>query len=144
MYIGLMHLHSTLRWLILVISIIVIIKYWIAWSGSRSWKKSDNFLSILFTSLFDLQLLTGLVLYFFVSPLTKAAFADFGAAMKNPELRFYAIEHFSVMLLALVLVHIGRAKSKKAVTDKSKFKLAAVFFTVAFLLVLAGIPWSRL
>lgn len=144
MYTGLMHLHSTFRWLILLLAIVVITKYLIGWLGNKSWQKSDNILGIIFTSVFDLQLLTGLVLYFFVSPFTQAAFADFGAAMKNPELRFYAVEHLTLMIIALVLVHIGRAKSKKAKTDKSKFKIAALFFTIAIAFVLAGIPWSRL
>lgn len=144
MYIGLMHLHSTFRWLILLLAIVIIIKYLTGWLGNKSWQKSDNILGILFTTVFDLQLLTGLILYFFVSPFTQAAFADFGAAMKNPELRFYAVEHFSLMVLALIFVHIGRAKSKKASTDRAKFKLAFIFYAIAIALVLAGIPWNRL
>lgn len=144
MYIGLMHLHSTLRWFILLIAVIVIVKYFIGWLGNKKWQKQDTILSVIFTSLFDLQLLTGLVLYLFVSPITQAAFADFGAAMKNSDLRFYAVEHFSIMLAAIVLVHIGRAKSKKAKTDQLKFKKAAIFFAIALALVLSGIPWSKL
>lgn len=143
MYIGLLHLHSVLRWIILLVSIFVLIKYYLGWFRSKNWAKSDNTLGILFTSIFDLQLLIGLILYFFVSPFTQAAFSDFGSAMKNPELRFYAVEHLSLMLIALVLVHIGRAKSKKAKTDQMKFKKAAIFFTIAMVLVLAGIPWTR-
>ncbi|MDX9882335.1 MAG: hypothetical protein RBS73_09730 [Prolixibacteraceae bacterium] len=144
MYIGLLHLHSTLRWLILALAVIVLVKYYMGWAGNKKWKKPDHILAVVFTSLFDLQLLTGLVLYFFVSPVTQAAFADFGAAMKNPDLRFYAVEHFSIMLAALVLIHIGRARSKRAASDQVKFKIAAIFFSIAMILVLAGIPWSKL
>jgi hypothetical protein len=71
------------------------------------------------------------------------AMADFGAAMKDDSLRFYAVEHISMMLIAVVLVHIGRAKSKKSKTDIEKFRIASIFFLAALVLILAGIPWSR-
>jgi len=144
MYTGFLHLHDTLRWLVLLSLVITLVKYAVGWLGSQRWQKSDNLLGIVFTSLMDLQLLTGLVLYFFLSPVTKLAMSDFGAAMKNADLRFYAVEHFAMMLIAVVLVHIGRAKSKKAKTDSAKFKTATIFFMIALVVILAAIPWNRL
>ncbi len=144
MYTGFLHLHDVLRWLLLVSLVVTLAKYVAGWLGNHSWKKTDNILGIIFTSLMDLQLLTGLVLYFFLSPLTKIAFSDFGAAMKNADLRFYAVEHFAMMLIAVILVHIGRAKSKKAKTDQGKFKIASIFFLIAMVLMVVGIPWNRL
>lgn len=144
MYTGFLHLHDALRWLLLLSLIVTLTKYLAGWFGNQSWKKTDNILGIVFTSLMDLQLLTGLVLYFFLSPITKIAFSDFGAAMKNADLRFYAVEHFAMMLIAVVLVHIGRAKSKKAIADNSKFKIASIFFLIAMVLMVAAIPWNRL
>ena len=143
MYTGFLHLHDTLRWLVLLSLVVTLVKYISGWLGNQPWKKSDNILGIIFTSLMDIQLLTGLVLYFFLSPVTKLAMSDFGAAMKDPGLRFYAVEHFSMMLIAVVLVHIGRAKSKKAKTDSAKFKTATIFFLIALVVILAAIPWSR-
>lgn len=144
LYSGFLHLHDGLRWLLLLAFLITVIKYMAGWLGDHAWKKVDNILGIVLTSLMDLQLLTGLVLYFFLSPVTKVAFSDFGGAMKNPDLRFYAVEHLTMMLVAIVLVHVGRAKSKKAVFDRSKFKLGAIFFLIALVVLLAGIPWNRL
>lgn len=144
MYTGFLHLHDVLRWLLLVSLVVTLVKYLAGWFGNQSWKKADNILGIVFTSLMDLQLLTGLVLYFFLSPITKLALSDFGAAMKNADLRFYAVEHFAMMLIAVVLVHIGRAKSKKAKTDQGKFKIATIFFLIALVLMVVGIPWDRL
>ena len=143
MYTGFLHLHDTLRWLVLLSLVITLVKYVSGWLANQSWKKTDNILGIVFTSLMDIQLLTGLALYFFLSPVTKLAMSDFGAAMKDPGLRFYAVEHFSMMLIAVVLVHIGRAKSKKAKTDSAKFKTATIFFLIALVVILAAIPWSR-
>lgn len=144
MYTGFLHLHDTLRWLLLLSLVVTLAKYLAGWFGNQPWKKVDNILGIVFTSLMDLQLLTGLVLYFFLSPITKLALSDFGAAMKNADLRFYAVEHLSMMLIAVVLVHIGRAKSKKAKTEISKFKIATIFYLIALVVMIAAIPWSRL
>jgi putative Ca2+/H+ antiporter (TMEM165/GDT1 family) len=144
MYTGFLHLHDTLRWLVLLSLVITLVKYVAGWLGGQRWQKVDNLLGIVFTSLMDLQLLTGLVLYFFLSPITKLAMSDFGAAMKDADLRFYAVEHFAMMLIALVLVHIGRAKSKKAKPDSAKFKTATIFFLIALVVMLAAIPWNRL
>lgn len=144
MYTGFLHLHDTLRWLVLLSLLTTVVKYLAGWLGNQPWKKTDNLLGIILTSLMDVQLLTGLALYFFLSPVTKLALADFGGAMKDAGLRFYAVEHFSMMLIAVVLVHIGRAKSKKAKTDLAKYKTASIFFLLAFVIILSGIPWSRL
>jgi dipeptide/tripeptide permease len=114
-----------------------------AWFSHKRWEKSDNILGIIFTAVMDVQLLVGLALYFFISPITKAAFQNIGAAMKNPELRFYLVEHFLLMLIAVVLVHIGRSKSKKASSPRKKFGVALVFFGIAYVLLLVGIPWGR-
>lgn len=144
MYTGFLHLHDGLRWLLLLAFIIALVKYLSGWFGNQAWKKIDNTLGVVLTALMDLQLLTGLVLYFFLSPVTKIAFNDFGGAMKNPDLRFYAVEHLTIMLVAVIMVHVGRSKSKKAVFDKDKFKHGAIFFLIALVLILAGIPWNRL
>jgi hypothetical protein len=143
MYTGFLDLHNTLRWLLLLSLTVTLVKYLAGWLGNQPWKKVDNILGIVFTSLMDVQLLAGLVLYFFLSPVTKMAFSNFGAAMKNANLRFYAVEHLSMMLIAVVLVHIGRAKSKKAKSDQGKFRIASIFFLIALGLMVAAIPWSR-
>ncbi len=84
----------------------------------KTGKKRDNIAGLLLTIFVDIQFLIGIILYAFVSPITRAAFADFGAAMKNADLRFYAVEHITMMIIALIIIHIGRAKSKKQLCGK--------------------------
>jgi len=127
MYTGLLHTHNLFRWLVLAVALLAIILAFTGWFGKRDWKKIDNISGLLFTMFVDIQLVVGLILYAFVSPITRAAFADFGAAMKSEMLRFYAIEHFVMMLIALVLVHIGRSRSKKAVDAVKKHRLEIIF-----------------
>ena len=144
MYTGFLHLHDTLRWLLLLSLVTTLVKYLIGWFGNQRWKKTDNLMGIVFTSIMDVQLLVGLVLYFFLSPITKLALNDFGVAMKNADLRFYAVEHIAMMLIAVALVHIGRAKSKKATSDLAKFRIATIFYFLALVIIMAAIPCGRI
>lgn len=143
MYTGLLHTHNMFRWLVLVALVLAVLFAFIGWFGKREWSKRDNLTGLLLTIFMDIQFLVGLILYAFVSPVTKAAFNDFGAAMKNPDLRFYAVEHILMMIIALVLVHIGRAKSKKDVANWKKHRVAAIYYLIALVLVFAAIPWKR-
>jgi hypothetical protein len=75
------------------------------------------------------------------SPTVQAAFGNIGAAMRNPEYRFYVVEHSLGMIIAITLAHIGRVRSKKAKTDDAKFKGAAIFYVLALVIMLGVIPW---
>lgn len=143
MYIGLLHIHGILRWLILISALVAIIFAYSGWFTQRSWKKTDNLWGTLLMIFTDLQLLIGLLLYFIFSPLVQAAFGNFGEAMKTPELRFYAVEHFFMMVVAIVLIHVGRAKAKKTTDPVKKHRVSALFYTLALIVMLAAIPWSR-
>ena len=68
------------------------------------------------------------------------AFSDFGAAMRQSDLRFWAVEHVIGMLIASALLHIGTTRVKKALEGR-RHKTAIIFFGLALLVVLASIPW---
>ncbi|MEJ2759701.1 MAG: hypothetical protein P8046_14570, partial [Anaerolineales bacterium] len=110
--------------------------------GSKSWNPKISKAGTYFTIALDTQLLVGFMLYFVFSPLTKAFFKDIGAGMSNPTLRFFGMEHFLIMLVAIVFAHIGSAVSKKEFPDDTKLQRAAIFFTISLLLILFGIPWT--
>lgn len=143
MYPILLGLHNITRWLVLIVGILAIVRAFMGWSGKRPWTGLDNSAGLFFTISMDVQLLLGLLLYGVFSPITTGAFADFGAAMSNPDARFWLVEHIFMMVLAVILAHVGRSLAKKAPTDVAKHKRAAIFFTLALIVVLAGIPWFR-
>ena len=91
-----------------------------------------------------IQLLIGIVLYF-VSPLGAKAIASEGmsAAMKDPNLRLYVVEHPLAMILTVVFITVGYSKHKKKLTSKPKFKLLAIFYTLALIVMLSRIPWAN-
>ncbi|MBO6516455.1 MAG: hypothetical protein JJ975_07875 [Bacteroidia bacterium] len=139
---GMLHAHSWLRWVLLIIALLAIVSAIAGWLGKKPYTKTHNRLALFLTISADLQLLIGLVLYFFVSAITKTAFQDFGAAMKNPEIRFYAVEHILVMIIGIALFHIGKVKAKKADSDVQKHKISAIYYGIGLLLILSRIPWE--
>ena len=110
-------------------------------TAKRPWAAIDDLWGLLFTISLDTQLLVGLVLYFVLSPFTKIAFQDFGAAMANSSLRFWAVEHLAGMIIGIALAHVGRVKIRKAPTDARKHRLATIYFGLALVVVSASIPW---
>ena len=93
--------------------------------------------------LVHIQFAIGIVLYI-VSPIVKAALADMGAAMKDEALRFAAVEHVTVMLLAVIAITVGRVWSKKAKLDDMKHRRSLICYAIGFVLIIAGIPWEKM
>ncbi|MCO6452114.1 MAG: hypothetical protein J5I90_15135 [Caldilineales bacterium] len=137
-------LHSLIRWLVLIFLIASFVDGLWGWFGKREWQKRDDQLGMLSTITLDVQVLLGLLLYFVLSPITTSSFSNFGQAMGNGDIRFFLVEHFVIMIIAVVVAHMGRSRARKAATALSKFRNAAIFYGVALLLVLAAIPWQRL
>lgn len=87
-----------------------------------------------------LQFLLGLVLLF-VSPLAQAAWADLGGAMRVRPMRFFAVEHTSMMIVALVIAQMGSIRARKAHDAARAARLTLTFGGISLLLILAAIPW---
>ena len=77
-------------------------KSFMGWKGNKVYEKTDNVLSGAFMGTLHLQLLIGLALYAVYSPIVQGAFNDFGAAMKDSAIRYWAVEHILIMVIAIV------------------------------------------
>ena len=143
MYTFLIFIHSWLRWVVLLLGLVVIIRSYIGWFGNKNYLKSDNTLSIVLVALFHTQLILGLLLYFFFSPIIKSAFQDFGLAMKDSQLRYWAVEHIFIMILSIGIAQFGRIRIKRVHTAVGKHRNAAIYFTMAFILIISRIPWDQ-
>ena len=69
------------------------------------------------------------------------ALTDLSAAMREPSLRFFAVDHVAMMFAAVVLVHVGRALARKAAGVDQKRKRLLICFGLAVFAMLACIPW---
>lgn len=136
-------LHSILRWLIVLSALLAIVRAINGLAFKRGWTQMDNKVGFWFTMFLDIQVLLGIILYFFLSPITKIALQDFGGIMSNASIRFIAVEHLFLMVVAVIIAHIGRSFIRKASTEAGKHRRTLIWFGLAILLILAAIPWSR-
>jgi hypothetical protein len=135
MYNALLSAHSGLRWLLVITLVIALIKAFSGWLGKKEYSKTDNIVALMLVSFTHIMAILGVVLYF-VSPNVKGM----KEAMSDALLRFWTMEHGLIMLIVVVLITVGRVKSKKATESLDKHKKAAIFYTIAFVFILwAGI-----
>lgn len=132
-------LHNLLRWAVLLFGLWTLLNAITGLFGKRTFSAGDNRSNLLFMISCDIQLLLGLILYFNNAWFDRLK--DLGNNMKDPYNRFFTMEHMSMMILAWILVHIGRTSVKRAATDGTKHKRMLLFFGLAIVLILASIPW---
>ncbi len=134
MYNILKHAHSGLRWLLLAALVYAIIKGFHSWRSGKAFHKPSALIGLILT---HIQLVIGLLLYFIFSPLVN--FQE--GFMKDSITRFYTVEHFVTMLLAVILITIGYSRGKRKAENSAAGKAVFVFYLIGLLLVLLGIPW---
>ena len=103
---GFGHLHSLLRWILLLLLVITIIKAF----TSKSYSTGDKKLALFTMISAHVQLLLGFSLYFM-----KGYYKFFGVegAMGDSFKRFWMVEHLTGMLIAIILITLGYSKMKK-------------------------------
>lgn len=140
MYNILLRVHSIGRWILLLLLLIAIFNSLVA--GRRPWIRSDARTGSILTIFADIMLLIGLALWYFGDwgfKMIKSM--GMSAVMKNATIRFFAIEHLAMMLIAIILLHIGKAQGKKPISDRAKHRRTVVFYLIALILILISIPW---
>ena len=144
MYPSVLWLHSYWRWAVVFAGLTAFARAALGWASGWPWTARARLAQTAFVGSLDLQLVLGLVLYLFLSPFTHSGFADLGAAMKNPHIRFWTVEHAPVQLLAVALAHVGSVRVKRATSDQTRHRRATLFFAIVLLLITAAIPWPGL
>lgn len=142
LYTGLLHLHSVLRYAVLILVLLSIFQALAA--GSKPYTPANKKVNLFALISAHTQLIIGLVLYF-ISPNV-----DF-SKMSEPTFRYWNREHISMMILAIALITFGYSKSKKAVEAKAKHRAIYIYYTLAIVIVLLAIftmkdrnPWYNM
>lgn len=134
MYSGLVHAHSGLRWVALLLLVAAVVVAIGKWQGCSGYTDGNRKLYLFTLIAVHTQLLIGLILYF-ISP--KVNFN----LLSDKLYRFYTVEHTAGMLIAIILVTIGYSRSKRATDAVTKQRLVGIFYGIGLLLILASIPW---
>lgn len=130
--------HSGLRYVVLLLLLVAIFNA-IAGMRKGEYLKKDKMINLFTMISLHIQLLLGLVLYFTSE---KVQFVE--GFMKNPQLRFYGIEHILMMLIAIILITIGRKKAEKKPNEGQKHKKILQFYALGLIIIFLAIPWPFL
>ncbi|MEO6284544.1 MAG: cytochrome B [Dyadobacter sp.] len=126
----LLRAHSGLRYVVLGLLIAAIIAAYTNWKQAKQGDSKIYLFALIAT---HTQLLIGLILYF-MSP--KVNFD----LISEKVFRFYSIEHVFMMIIAIVLITLGRVRSKK-LSGADKHRTVLFFYAMALIIILAAIPW---
>jgi hypothetical protein len=133
-------IHSFLRWALLLLMLVSIVKAAMSTSGKNPYTSSDRKRTLFTMIAAHLQLVIGIILYL-QSSVVQSGLSNMGAAMKTTSLRYWTVEHISMMIIAIVFITIGNIRSKKMDTDASKYKQVLIWFGLALLVIIAAMPW---
>lgn len=123
--------HSGWRYIVLILLVIAVINALAGWFGKKNYTEGNRKLNVFTLISAHIQLLIGLVLYF-LSPLTKLPMSDAIG-------RYFKAEHTAIMIIAIILITVGNAKSKKVIEGVAKHRTIAIFFGLALVLIIVAI-----
>jgi hypothetical protein len=141
MYQGLLIIHSYLRYIILLMLLIVLIVSVIGLMNKVPYTRRHDKLGLFLFICGHTQLLLGIILYA-VSAASGYRVQFNSETMKDPALRYFAVEHSIMMLLAIGLMTVARVSARKTPIDQKKHQrmlfynglaLALIVVTVYFL-----------
>jgi hypothetical protein len=132
------YFHSGFRYIVIILILLAIFQSLSGWLGKKPYTESNRKINLFAMISAHTQFLLGLILYF-LSP-----FVQFNnTTMKQPDTRYWTVEHVTMMLFAIVLITIGHSKSKKLVLPEGKHRAIAIFYILAFVIVVAAIVQSK-
>lgn len=135
---GLLHTHNLLRYILLILLLASVGRAFAALLSKKAWGKLDNKLGLYTLLVAHLQLVLGLVIYGVLG--YQKYLGSLGEHISDPNMRFKILEHPVTMILAIVLITMGRARGKRATTDARKHRLTGIFFAIALVLILSRMP----
>ncbi|MBB6236709.1 hypothetical protein HDC90_001321 [Pedobacter sp. AK013] len=124
--------HSGWRYVVFLLLIIAVVKALSGWFGNKMYTEGDRKLNVFTLISAHIQLLIGLVLYF------SEGWYKLSSA-GAPAVRYFKMEHISMMIIAIILITVGNAKSKKVADAVAKHRTISVFFGLALILIIVTI-----
>jgi hypothetical protein len=142
MFAVLLQIHSILRWVILILLVLSIVQSFIGWIRRRELREGDTKLWLFTMISAHTTLLIGLILLLFGRfGILSSGLPEGVELMKDKFYRFFWVEHPTGMLIATILITVGRGVARKQIKDPLKYKRAFWLFFLALVIILATIPW---
>lgn len=141
MYSFLLTIHSLFRWIVLLSLLFCVFNAYRGCLSQKAFSPFDHKIMHAAATASYIQFLIGLCLYF-VSPIVHYFFQNFSAAVHERTIRFFGMEHITMMFIAVGLISAATGIVKRKTTDAAKFKTIAIFFSIALLIIFLSIPWQ--
>lgn len=138
---GLISAHSGLRYIVLLLLIIAVVNAAVKYSKNEYTKK-DKFIDLFAMVFLHIQLLIGIVLYFW--NLSANKFVRFSTTIfedMNQILRYFTIDHPFGMIVAIAIITVAYVKSKKMADPVKKHRSIFLWYLIGLIIILASIPW---
>lgn len=140
MYTGLLHLHNLLRWIILILLVVNIVRHFTA--SNNPFTATDKKLGLFLMIAAHTTLLLGIYQWFAGSwGFQNIQNLGMAVVMKDSVYRFWAVEHLTGTLIGIVLITLGKGVAKKNFPDAVKHKRSAILYLLALVIILAVVPW---
>jgi hypothetical protein len=141
MYAILLPLHSLVRWLVLITLVFAVIRAYRGWFSRKSFSKFDDSLCKGVVNVLNIQMSIGIWLYC-ISPIVGYFLHNFKEAVHQRQIRFFGMEHITMMIIAVIVITIGSNKTKYKTSDEEKYKTMAIWFAIGLFIILTSIPWA--
>ncbi|MAE07542.1 MAG: hypothetical protein CL661_02135 [Bacteroidetes bacterium] len=128
------HIHGIVSTVFTLTALTILVRSIRGWSLNKAYTNLDKKISILFLVFLYIQLVLGILLYFVLGDNQSGA-ESMEEAMKQSSFRYWALEHFIIMIFALFLSQIGWVFIRKAKLDLNKHKNTLFYFGISILLI---------
>jgi hypothetical protein len=123
--------HSGWRYLVIILLLVAFINALMGYLGKKPYTEGNRKLNVFALISAHIQLVLGLLLYFM---------RDWYKGDMSVDIqRYWKMEHIAMMLIAIILITVGNAKSKKVDSALMKHRTIFVFFGFALLLITGAI-----
>jgi hypothetical protein len=138
LYDFLLQAHSGWRYVVTVLVLVAIVLSFAGWLGRRPYTDTNRKINLFAMVSAHIQLVLGLALYF------NSRFVQFNSdTMTNPDIRYWTVEHVTMMVIAIALITVGHIHSKKLVLPEKKHRVIALYYTLALLIIFIAILQSQ-
>lgn len=139
---GLIHFHNLLRWIILILLLVSIIKAYNGWKQGKTFSAADKKVWLFTMIAGHITLLLGLFQLFAGKyGILTTSLPEGTSFMKDKFYRFFWMEHPLLMVIAIVFMTLAHGMAKKQVADNVKYQKAFRYFLIALVLILLATPW---
>ncbi len=138
------NVHGFVSTLFTILAVIILVRSIRGLSMKKAYKTMDNYYSVAFLVFLYVQLILGVLLYFVLGDQSSGA-TSIEAAAEQMSMRFWALEHFVIMIFTLFLSQLGWIFIRKSRLDLNKHKNTLFYFgTSIFLIIIStgiGLIW---